>query len=153
MSRTIAIANDHGGVEMKNELKKRLEAQGHTVINVGTDTTGAVDYPDMAELGCREVLEGRAEFAILICGTGIGISIAANKIDGIRAALCADTFSARMSKEHNDANAIAFGARTTGIELVWEMVQAYMRSEFQHAQHTARVDKINTLSHRYCCRS
>lgn len=146
MIKKIVIGNDHGGVELKNELKRRLEADGYEVINVGTDTTAAVDYPDIAVKACRQVIGGDAECGILICGTGIGISMAANKIRGIRAALCSDTYSARMSREHNNANIITLGARTIGVELAWEIVKAYLGSEFQGRQHTARVAKIDAIS-------
>ncbi|MEG2087432.1 MAG: ribose 5-phosphate isomerase B [Angelakisella sp.] len=146
MIQTIVIGNDHGGVEMKNELLKRLEAAGYHVLNAGTDTTAAVDYPDIAVKAARMVIAGAADCGILICGTGIGIGIAANKVRGIRAAHCSDTYSARMSREHNDANIITLGARTLGIEVAWDIVTAYLGAEFQGKQHTARVNKINSIT-------
>lgn len=144
--KNIVIGNDHGGVELKNELVMRLETAGYNVLNAGTDTTAAVDYPDVAVKACRMVTAGAADCGILICGTGIGIGIAANKVRGIRAALCTDTYSARMSREHNNANVITLGARTIGVELAWELVQAYLGSEFQGNQHTARVAKIDSIT-------
>lgn len=143
--KTIVIGNDHGGVEMKLEIMKRLETKGFNVLNAGTDTTASVDYPDVAVKACRMVTAGAADCGILICGTGIGIGIAANKVRGIRAALCTDTYSARMAREHNDANVITLGARTVGIELAWELVLAYLGAEFQGNQHTARVEKVDSI--------
>lgn len=146
MFKTIVIGNDHGGVEMKQELARRLAEKGYNVLNAGVDTTDPVDYPDIAVKASRMVTAGAADCAILICGTGIGISIAANKVRGIRAALCSDCFSARMAKEHNDANVIALGARVLGIELVWEIVQSYLNSEFLGGKHLVRVEKINSIT-------
>lgn len=143
--KTIVIGNDHGGVELKKELMNRLNGEGYRVINIGVDTTDAVDYPDMAEQAAKVVLSGEAECGILICGTGIGIGISANKIKGIRAALCSDCYSARMSREHNDANFITMGARTIGVELAWEIVKAYLGAEFLGGKHQVRVDKIMAL--------
>ena len=103
----IVIGNDHAGVDLKNKVKEELRKKGHEVINVGTDTLDSVDYPDIAALASEKVLSGEAQFGILICGTGIGISIAANKIKGIRAALAHNEFTAKLSRLHNDANIIA----------------------------------------------
>lgn len=146
MIKTIVIGADHGGVEMKAELIKRLEAEGYTVLNAGVDTTDPVDYPDVAVKTARMVTAGAADCGIIICGTGIGVSIAANKVDGIRAALCSDCFSARMSREHNNANIITLGARTVGIELAWEMVKAYLGAEFLGGKHQVRVSKIDSIT-------
>ncbi len=141
----IVVGSDHGGFELKEELKKRLEEQGHTVFDVGCHDKTMVDYPKIAvDLGKVLLAEGY-DFGLLCCGTGIGISIAANKIRGIRAALCTDCYSARMAKEHNDANVIAFGGRTVGIEHAWAMVQAYMQAEFQHGIHEPRVNMIDEI--------
>ena len=143
--KTIAIGNDHGGTELKFEIVKRLEASGYKVINKGTDTTESVDYPDMAKLVCDEVNAGNADCGILICGTGIGIGIAANKVKGIRAAMCSDCFSAKMARVHNNANVITFGARTIGPELAWSIVESYLSAEFEGGRHETRVNKIMEL--------
>lgn len=146
MVKTIVIGCDHGGVELKNELIKRLTAEGYDILNAGVDTTDPVDYPDVAVKAARMVTAGAADCGILICGTGIGIGIAANKVRGIRAALCSDCFSARMSREHNNANIITLGARTIGVELAWEIVKAYLGAEFLGGKHAVRVNKIDSIT-------
>ena len=143
--KTIAIGCDHGGFELKEELKKRLTEAGYTVADKGIETLHSVDYPDIAVKVAHTVTEGETECGILICGTGIGMSIAANKVRGIRAALCSDCYSARMTKEHNDANIITLGARTIGVELAWEIVKAYLGAEFQGGRHAKRVEKIHQI--------
>lgn len=145
MVKNVLIANDHGGVELKFDLLHRMEAAGYTVINAGVDTTDAVDYPDVAVGACQLIKDGKADCGILICGTGIGVSISANKVPGIRAALCGDCFSARMAREHNDANVITLGARVIGPELAWEIVQSYLDATFQGGKHQVRVGKINAI--------
>lgn len=140
----IVAGSDHGGYELKEALRRRLAEQGHTVQDIGCHGE-AVDYPDIAAALAEIVTEGGAEFGILCCGTGIGVSIAANKVHGIRAALCADCYSARMAKEHNNANVIAFGGRTVGVELAWEMVRAYMGAEYLGGIHAERVARIDAL--------
>lgn len=141
----IGIGCDHGGFDMKEELKKRLEAAGHTVVDKGIESLSEVDYPDVAEAVAAGVTAGEYGCGILVCGTGIGMSIAANKVRGIRAALITDTFSARMAREHNNANIVTLGARTVGIELAWEMVNAYLGAEFLGGKHQIRVEKIMGL--------
>lgn len=141
----IGIGSDHGGYEWKEELKRRLSEKGYEVIDKGTFSLEEVDYPDIAEATAHGILNGEYEQAVLVCGTGIGMSIAANKVRGIRAALCCDCFSARMAKEHNNANIIALGARTTGIELAWEILQSYLQAEFLGEKHGVRVEKIKKL--------
>lgn len=138
----LVIGNDHAGVEFKEKLVKALEERGHTVINVGTDSLESVDYPDIAVLVGEKVLDGEAEFGILICGTGIGISIAVNKIKGIRAALVHNEFTARLARLHNDANVIALGARVIGDELGLACVETFINTEFEGGRHARRVDKI-----------
>lgn len=138
----LVIGNDHAGVEFKEKLVKALEERGHTVINVGTDSLESVDYPDIAVLVGEKVLDGEAEFGILICGTGIGISIAANKIKGIRAALVHNEFTAKLARLHNDANVIALGARVIGDELGLACVETFINTEFEGGRHARRVDKI-----------
>ena len=137
----IGIGCDHGGYEMKEELKRRRTAAGHTVADKGIDSVHEVDYPDVAVEVAKGVVADEYDCAILVCGTGIGMSIAANKVDGIRAALVTDTFSARMAREHNNANMITLGARTVGIELAWELVHAYLGAAFLGGKHLVRVEK------------
>ncbi len=144
----IAIAADHGGYSLKQELIPYLEGKGHNVIDCGTDSEESVDYPDFAEKGCAKCLSGEADFAVLCCGTGVGISIAANKIDGIRCGVCPSVQVARLVKQHNNANAIALGGRTTSPELAKEIVDAYMDAEFMGGRHQRRIDKITELEQR-----
>lgn len=138
----IAIGNDHAGTSFKEELVTFLVNNGHEVINCGTDTDSSVDYPDFAKVVSNLVLEKKADFGVLICGTGIGISIAANKISGIRAALCTNEICARLSREHNNANIIAFGARVTGVDLAKSCLKAFLSAEFEGGRHSRRVNKI-----------
>ena len=138
----IVIGNDHAGVDLKNKVKEELRKKGHEVINVGTDTLDSVDYPDIAALASEKVLSGEAQFGILICGTGIGISIAANKIKGIRAALCHNEYTAKLSRLHNNANIIALGARVLGEDLGLACVEAFINTEFEGGRHAKRVGKI-----------
>lgn len=142
----IAIGSDHGGYEYKEIIKKRLNADGYEVMDKGPDINEPVDYPDFALEVSKSVVNQECDCGILICGTGIGMSIAANKVKGIRCALCADTFSARMAKEHNDANVIALGARTIGIELAYEIIRTYLSASFLGDKHLVRVNKINRIS-------
>ena len=142
----ITIGSDHGAVELKEEVKMVLhEFEDVRVTDVGTFGTESVDYPDIAEQVCADVLSGKADRGIVLCGTGIGISIAANKIDGIRAALCGDVYSAIMSRKHNDANVLAMGGRVTGIGPAGEIVRAWVCTEFEGGRHARRVDKIMAL--------
>lgn len=141
----IAIGSDHGGFELKNEIKAHLEGKGFEVQDFGTYTNESVDYPDIAEAVCRPVARGEFKFGVLVCGTGIGISIAANKIDGIRAALCSDPYSAEKAKQHNDANIITLGGRVTGVDLAKTIVDAYVNASFEGGRHQKRVDKIMKL--------
>ena len=142
----ITIGSDHGAVELKEEVKMVLhEFEDVRVTDVGTFGTESVDYPDIAEKVCADVVSGKADRGIVLCGTGIGISIAANKIDGIRAALCGDVYSAIMSRKHNDANVLAMGGRVTGIGPAVEIVRAWVCTEFEGGRHARRVDKIMAL--------
>ena len=142
----IMIGSDHGAVELKEEVKMVLhEFEDVRVTDVGTFGTESVDYPDIAEKVCADVVSGKADRGIVLCGTGIGISIAANKIDGIRAALCGDVYSAIMSRKHNDANVLAMGGRVTGIGPAGEIVRAWVCTEFEGGRHARRVDKIMAL--------
>ena len=144
----IAIASDHGGFALKRELIQWLREKGCEVTDCGTDSEQSCDYIDFAEKGCAEYLSGRADFVILCCGTGVGISIAANKIKGIRCGLCPSVEIARLVKQHNNANAISLGGRTTSPELAKEIIEAYMDAEFMGGRHQARVDKITALENK-----
>ena len=145
----IVIGSDHGAVELKEEVKKVLaEIEGVEVKDVGTFDTSPDDYPDIAELVCAEIVSGAAERGIALCGTGIGISIAANKIKGIRCALCHDVFSAKMSREHNNANVLAMGGRVIGYGPAGEIVRAWVAAEFEGGRHERRVNKIMALENR-----
>ena len=136
----IIIGNDHAGVEFKNTIMKHLEEQGHEVVNVGTDT---LDYPDIAKSVAEKVLAEEGNLGIIICGTGIGISIAANKVEGIRAALCHNEFTARMARLHNNANIVALGARVIGDELGKAIVDTFITTEFSNEErHIKRIEKI-----------
>ena len=142
----ITIGSDHGAVELKEEVKKVLaEFEGVEVKDVGTFGTASVDYPDIAEKVCADVVSGESERGIVLCGTGLGISIASNKIKGIRCALCNDVYSARMSREHNNANVLAMGGRVTGFGPAGEIVRVWMTTDFAGGRHARRVDKIMAL--------
>lgn len=143
--RKVVIANDHGAVEIKEAILAHLRGRGFEVENLGVDGLDSVDYPDMAEKACRRFLEGGFEFGILCCGTGIGISIAANKIDGIRCALPQNSYAASMAREHNDANFIAFGGRIEYTEPLERMLDAYIDAEHQGGRHANRVKKMMDL--------
>lgn len=138
----ISIGNDHSAVDFKNQLVEYLEQNGYEIINRGTDTNSSVDYPDFARMVSDDVLNKKADYGVLICGTGIGISIAANKIKGIRAALVTNELCARLSRQHNNANIIAFGARVIGIELAKSCLMEFLKAEFEGDRHSRRVDKI-----------
>ncbi len=141
----IAIGSDHAGFELKRELVGYLTEQGYTVDDMGTDGLASCDYPDFARAVAEAVASGRCQRGILVCGTGIGMSIAANKVPGVRAALCAEPYSARMAREHNDANVLCLGARVVGPGLALETVAAFLSGEFAGGRHARRVDKIREL--------
>lgn len=141
----IGIGNDHAATEMKFQIMEYVKELGHEVVNFGTDDNNSCDYPDYARLVSEAVVSKQVDCGILICGSGIGISIAANKVKGIRAGVCSDTVSARLMKEHNNANILAFGARIVGIELAKEMVNAYLTAEFMADRHSKRVNKIHEI--------
>lgn len=142
----ITIGSDHGAVELKDVVKKVLAELDVEINDVGTFGNDAVDYPDIAEKVCAEVVSGKADRGIALCGTGIGISIAANKIHGIRCALCNDVFSAKMSREHNDANVLAMGGRVLGFGPASEIVKAWVTTDFSNGErHIKRIGKISAL--------
>ncbi len=138
----IAIAADHGAYDLKEELKKYLSGKGEEVIDYGTDSTASVHYPVYAGKVCRSVQSGEAEKGILLCSTGIGMSIAANKYRGIRAALCHETYSAKYTRLHNDANVLCIGALVTGKGLAKEITDVFLETEFEGGRHKVRVDMI-----------
>ena len=141
----IAIGADHGGFELKEHIKKHLDELGLEYKDYGTYSEESVDYPDCAKPVCEAVMDRTADKGILICGTGIGISIAANKHKGIRAALCGDVYSAKMTKVHNNANVICLGGRVTGRELAFMIVDAWLNAEYEGGRHQARIDKIHAI--------
>ena len=141
----LALGCDHGGYQLKEFLKKHLEKKGIEVKDFGTYSEDSVDYPVYAEKVAKAVQLGEAEGGILCCGTGIGISIAANKFDGIRCALVRDSFSARLTKEHNNANIIALGGRVTGTELAADIVDSWLNAEFAGGRHQGRIDIISSF--------
>lgn len=141
----IGIGSDHGGFDLKEELKKFMEEREIEVIDYGTYSKDSVDYPDYGKLVAEAVSAGEVDRAVVICGTGIGISISANKVKGIRCALCGDTYSARMSREHNNANMLALGGRVLGIGLATEILVAWLDGKFQGGRHQLRVDKIGEI--------
>lgn len=141
----IAIGADHGAVELKKILKEYLEEKGYTVNDYGTYDEKSVDYPDIASKTASHIVNGENELGILLCGTGIGISIAANKIDGIRAALCTNEYCAKMSRNHNNANVLCMGARVTGSELAKSILDTFLKESFDGGRHQVRVDKIMNL--------
>lgn len=144
----IGIGNDHAAVEMKMHIKEYMESLGHEVVNYGVDTTESCDYPLIGEKVGRAVAAGEVDCAVLICGTGVGISIAANKVDGVRAAVCSDVTTAHLVKEHNNANIIAFGARIVGIEKAKDIVKAYLEAEFLGGRHASRVAMFTDIESR-----
>lgn len=142
----IAIGCDHGGYELKRVIMKYLEEKKIDFLDCGTYSTEAVDYPVYAKLVCNEVVNGICEKGILICGTGIGISIAANKIQGIRAALCGDCFSAEATRQHNDANVLALGARVTGTGLAVKIVETFLNTPFSNDErHINRINQLGNI--------
>lgn len=141
----IAIGNDHAATDMKNEIMQHLKDRGCEVINMGTDGYESVDYPDYAKKVCDAVNSGEADLGVAICGTGVGISIACNKVDGIRACCCSEPFSAKLSRQHNNTNVLCFGARVVGPELAKMIVDEWLDAEFMGGRHQLRVDKIMAL--------
>ncbi len=142
----IAIAADHGGYELKEHIKAYLAGKGYEVVDFGIDVPGqSADYADYAAPACRAVQQGRCGCALLFCGTGVGISIAANKMKGIRACCCSDPFSAEMTRRHNDANALCLGGRVVGLGLAEMLVDHFLGASFEGGRHQRRVDKITAL--------
>jgi RpiB/LacA/LacB family sugar-phosphate isomerase len=147
----IVVGADHAGYELKDILAAYLRHLGHEIVDVGTNSDDPVDYPDYAEALSRTLLDGRAERGVLICGSGVGASVAANKIPGIRAGLCHNTYSARQGVEHDDMNILVLGARVIGIEVARELVDNFLSARFNgEERHRRRVGKIKALEERYC---
>ena len=141
----IVIANDHAGVELKNEVKEYIESLGHEVINIGTDSNESCNYPEYGKKAALMVANHEVDLGVLICGTGVGISLAANKVKGIRCGVCSETTTARLIRQHNNANMIAFGARIVGSELAKDIVKTFIESEFQGGRHQIRIDMITAI--------
>lgn len=142
----IGIGNDHVAVEYKNEIKKYImEKYGYEVINYGTDKTTRFDYPIAGEKVANALVNGEIDRGILICGTGVGISLSANKVNGIRAVVCSDPYTAGLSREHNNTNILAFGSRVIGIELAKMIVDTWLNAEFEGGRHQTRIDMIAAI--------
>ncbi len=144
----IAIGNDHSAVELKNHIAQFVEKMGHTVVNFGTDSSDSCDYPVYGEKVANAVAGGECDLGILICGTGIGISLAANKVKGIRAAVCSEPYSARLTRQHNNANIIAFGARVVGPAMAEMIVSEFLNAEYEGGRHQRRVDMITEIENK-----
>jgi ribose 5-phosphate isomerase B len=141
----ITIGCDHAGYELKLKVIDHLKSRGIEVIDVGTHSTDSCDYPNIAHAVCKNIQDGVTELGILVCGTGIGMSMAANKHRGIRAAACSDTFSARLTRVHNDANVLCFGERVVGMGLAIDLVDNFIDAEFEGGKHQKRVDLITAI--------
>ena len=141
----IVIASDHGAVDLKNEIADFLRKKNYEVTDIGTEGPAAVDYPDIAFAACTEFKKGGYDFGVLLCGTGIGVTIAANKVRGIRCALLSDLFSAEMAKAHNNANFIAFGGRIKYSSPVHEMIEKFIGTSFEGGRHERRIAKITAM--------
>ncbi len=136
------IGSDHAGFNIKQNVIEMLESRGHEVFDLGPKDNNRVDYPDFAKEVCKKVVEDSGSFGVLICGSGIGMSIAANKINGIRAALCTDAYMAKMTRAHNDANVLCLGERVTGLGVVESIIEAFCSTEFEGGRHACRIGKI-----------
>ena len=141
----LILASDHAGFPLKEEIKAYLDEKGVKYIDCGTDSTASVDYAKFAQTACLKVVNGEGDKAVLCCGTGIGISMAANKVKGIRAACCSDYFSAKFTRLHNDANVLCMGARVIGAGLACELVDVFINTEFEGGRHQRRVDQITAI--------
>lgn len=144
----IGVANDHAAVELKVEIVEFLEEKGYEVVNFGTDTNASCNYPEYGEKVARAVVAKEVDLGILICGTGIGISLAANKVRGIRAAVCSEPCSARLSRQHNNANILALGARIVGGEMAKMIVEEWLNAEFMGGRHQERVNMIMEIENK-----
>lgn len=144
---TVAIAADHAGFELKSVIADEIAGLGHAVLDLGTNSSESVDYPDFGHSVARALTDGAAEWGVIVCGTGIGISMAANRHSGIRAAVCHDTVSARLARQHNNANVLALGARLIGVEVAKDCVRTFLATEFEGGRHARRVAKLDEGPH------
>ena len=144
----IVMASDHAGFDLKSTLVEQLKNDGYDVEDAGTYSKDSCDYPVFAEKACRYMLDGKAELCILVCGTGIGMSMAANKVNGIRAACCSDTYSAKYTRLHNDANVLCMGARVVGEGLAYEIAKVFLETEFEGGKHLRRINMISDLENK-----
>lgn len=144
----IAMGNDHVALALKREIKTYLESKGYEVLDLGTHTEERCDYPMYGEAVANTIVSGNADCGIVICGTGVGISLAANKVRGIRAVVCSEPYSAMLSKQHNNTNILAFGARVVGTELAKMIVDAWLGAEFEGGRHQKRIDMITDIENR-----
>ncbi len=144
----IGIANDHSAVEMKQEVVAYLESKGHEVVNFGTDSHESIDYPQFGEMVANAVRDQEVDLGIAICGTGLGISLACNKVSGIRACVCSEPYTAKYSRLHNNCNVLCFGARVIGIELAKMIIDNFVETEFEGGRHQRRVDLISDIEAR-----
>ncbi len=144
----IAMGNDHTAVEMKQEIKAYVEAKGYEVIDFGTNETASCDYPEYGEKVGRAVAAGEADYGIAICGTGIGIGIAAGKVKGVRVCTCSEPYSAKLSRMHNDSNVLTFGARVVGVEMAKMIVDEWLDNQYEGGRHQRRVDQLMKIEER-----
>ena len=144
----IGIGNDHAAVDMKNEISEYLKEKGYEVVNYGTDSNESCDYPVYGEKVGEAVAHGDVDLGILICGTGVGISLAANKVKGVRAVVCSEPYSAKLSRQQNNTNILAFGARVIGIELAKMIIDEWLSAEFEGGRHQTRVDMITAIENK-----
>lgn len=144
----IAMGNDHSAIEMKLAIKEHLESRGFEVLDLGTNSTASCDYPAYGEMVGRAVVDGQADLGIAICGTGVGITMAANKVKGVRACVCSEPYTAKLSRMHNDSNVLGFGARVVGVELAKMITDAWLDAEFEGGRHQRRVDMLMEIENR-----
>jgi ribose 5-phosphate isomerase B len=142
----VALASDHGGYQLKGEIIDYLKSKNYELIDLGTNSEESVDYPEYGAKAAQAIINGEADCAIIMCGSGIGISIAANKFKGIRAALCFDAYTAKMCRQHNDANIMAIGGRITTIDRAKDMVDLFLETDFEGGRHQRRIDKLDELA-------
>ncbi len=146
----IAVACDHGGLNLKNEVINYLKEHGYEYVNFGTDTDDSCDYPDLALPAAEAVASGKCEKGIIICSTGIGVSMVANKVPGVRCAHCHDSYCAEFTRRHNDANVLAMGEKVVGVGYALKIVETFLTTEFEGGRHQRRVDKITAIEKKYC---
>lgn len=144
----IAMGNDHSAIEMKLAIKEHLEGRGFEVLDLGTNSTESCDYPAYGEKVGRAVVDGQADLGIAICGTGVGITLAANKVKGVRACVCSEPYTAKLSRMHNDSNVLGFGARVVGVEMAKMIADAWLDAEFEGGRHQRRVDMLMDIENR-----